>query len=302
MKRIRAVGTEPFVEGPLDLASRPAFAKRGMHFNGWPFNYPYSFRRWKQEDWNRFVDVLAYDGANLFYLWPFIEIMPVPLSKQDEAYLQECRRVIGYAQERHGMEVWIMQCTNRVAKDDCGVIDPRRGRIGGLPRRTSTPPIRNSSAGSWPRARRCTASSTMRRSLQHRFRPRLPGRQPFERLSVGAPGVPSRIGRAQSARQGGQAGQLDVVRLGLRHERYFDPDHQKATIDLLRQDLSEPWWLVNGRFEFLPVCRQAGVLNKTVLLPYGVIEGSLPIHRRMWESMASAPRSRKWRHVPNWPE
>ena len=78
MKRIQAVGTEPFVEGPLDLVSKPAFAKRGMHFNGWPFNYPYSFRRWKEEDWNRFVDILAYDGVNLFYLWPFIEIMPVP--------------------------------------------------------------------------------------------------------------------------------------------------------------------------------------------------------------------------------
>ena len=85
---------------------------------------------------------------------------------------------------------------------------------------------------------------------------------------------------------------------GLRQERYFDPAHQKATLDLLRQGLSEPWWLVNGRFEFLPVCRQAGVLDKTVLLPYGVIEGE-PAYpatnvgidgiRTAFETMAACP-------------
>ena len=45
--------------------------------------------------------------------------------REDQAYLEECRRVVEYAQQKHGMEVWIMQCTNRVARDRCGVEDPR---------------------------------------------------------------------------------------------------------------------------------------------------------------------------------
>ena len=299
MKRIRAVGTEPLVEGPLDLASRPAFAKRGMHFNGWPFNYPYSFRRWKEEDWNRFVDILAYDGANLFYLWPFIEIMPVPLSEEDEAYLQECRRVIGYAQERHGMEVWIMQCTNRVAKDDCGVIDPK-ARPYWRPSQEDLDPANPEHLG------RIVAS----REAMYRILDNADGVCNIDSDPGYLAGSPLKdyLSVLQACRA-----ELDEHNLhgkeaklvnwmwcgwGLRHERYFDPDHQKATIDLLRQGLSEPWWLVNGRFEFLPVCRQAGVLNKTVLLPYGVIEGepSYPSTnvgidgiRTAFEKMAACP-------------
>ena len=124
-KLIRVEGQSPRVPARLDRTSRPSFAKRGMHFNGWAFNYPYTFRSWREKDWQRFLDVLAYQGVNLFYLWPFMEIIPVPLSPEDRAYLEECRRVVDYAQTRHGMEVWIMQCTNRVARDRCGVSDPR---------------------------------------------------------------------------------------------------------------------------------------------------------------------------------
>jgi hypothetical protein len=125
IKRIRADGRTAFLETPLDVTSRPAFAKRGLHFNGWPFNNPFTFRAWREQDWQRYLDILAYQQVNLFYLWPFIEIMPVPLSAEDQAYLEECRRVVDYAQQKHGMEVWIMQCTNRVARDQCGVADPR---------------------------------------------------------------------------------------------------------------------------------------------------------------------------------
>ena len=125
MKAIRLEGKSALVPVPLDEHGKPAFAKRGMHFNGWAFKSPYSFRSWTEQDWQRYLDMLAYQGVNLFYLWPFIEIMPVPLSPEDQAYLEECRRVVDYAQKKHGMEVWIMQCTNRVAKDRCGVADPR---------------------------------------------------------------------------------------------------------------------------------------------------------------------------------
>jgi hypothetical protein len=59
---------------------------------------------------------------------------------------------------------------------------------------------------------------------------------------------------------------------GLPPQRFFEPGHQVRTIQALRKEMAEPWWLVSGRFEFLPLCREQGVLDKTVLLPYGVIE------------------------------
>src|SRR3990167_2766317 len=76
MKAIRVEKGSAFVAAPLDRLSRPAFATRGMHFNGWAFNYPHTFRSWREEDWQRYLDILSYQGVNLFYLWPFMEIIP----------------------------------------------------------------------------------------------------------------------------------------------------------------------------------------------------------------------------------
>ena len=99
MQMIRAEGKSAYLDGPLDLQNKPSFAVRGIHLNGWPLNYPYAFRSWKEADWKRFVDIAWAQRINLFYLWPFMEILPVPLSAEDEAYLQEVHRVVDYAQE-----------------------------------------------------------------------------------------------------------------------------------------------------------------------------------------------------------
>jgi hypothetical protein len=125
MKRIRCEDRRAYLDGPVELQSTPTFKLRGVHLNGWAFGYPYSFRRWPEQDWKRYADMLSYQGVNLFYIWPFMEIMPVPLSKEDEEYLQEFRRVVDYAQREHGMEVWMMQAANRVATSNLNVLDPR---------------------------------------------------------------------------------------------------------------------------------------------------------------------------------
>ena len=125
IQMIRAEGKSAHLESPLDLHSKPNFRVRGIHLNGWPLNYPYAFRSWKEADWKHFVDIAWVQRVNLFYLWPFMEIIPLPLSAEDEAYLQEVQRVVEYAQKQRGMEVWIMQSANRVAVSDCKVKDPR---------------------------------------------------------------------------------------------------------------------------------------------------------------------------------
>ncbi len=122
---IKATRDAVSLDRSLDRRDIPAIPVRGIHLNGWPLNYPYAFRAWKEEDWKRFIDMAWAQRVNLFYLWPFMEIIPVPLSAEDEAYLQEVRRVVDYAQNQRGMEVWIMQSVNRIAVSDCGVKDPR---------------------------------------------------------------------------------------------------------------------------------------------------------------------------------
>ncbi len=67
---IRAEGKSAYLEGPLDLRSKPSFSVRGIHLNGWPLKYPYAFRSWKEEDWKRFVDIAWAERINLLFLWP----------------------------------------------------------------------------------------------------------------------------------------------------------------------------------------------------------------------------------------
>jgi len=273
MKRIHVEGKSAFLPAPLEVLSKPAFDKRGMHFNGWAFNYPHTFRAWREEDWQRYLDILSYQGVNLFYLWPFMEIIPVPLSPEDRSYLEECRRVVDYAQKRHGMEVWIMHCTNRVAKDRCGVPDPRR-------RPYWRPSQEDLNPG----------------NLQH-FQAIMASREALYRVVNNVDGVcnidsdPGYCAgsplsdyvkvlqgcRALLDRHNVRGKEAKLVHWmwfgwGLPSQRFFEPGHQARTIQALRRELAEPWWVVSGRFEFLPLCRQEGVLDKTVLLPYGVIE------------------------------
>lgn len=272
MKLIRARGNSAQVDGPIDIAARPSFARRGMHFNGWAFGYPYTFRGWREEDWQRYLDILSYQGVNLFYLWPFMEIMPVPLSASDQAYLEECRRVVDYAQQKHGMEVWIMQCTNRVASDRCGVDDPRQRPY-------------------WRRSQ-----EDLNPGNPEHFAAIMASREALYRIVDNVDGV-CNIDSDPGAFAGSPISDYLKVLRGCRDlldvhnvhgkqtklvnwmwygwgvpARPFDPAVQKRTLEGLQRELREPWWLICGTFPYLSLCRDMGVLEKTVLLPYGVIE------------------------------
>src|SRR3954451_16762303 len=39
MQMIRAEGAVPYLDGRLDVRSKPSYAMRGIHLNGWPLNY-----------------------------------------------------------------------------------------------------------------------------------------------------------------------------------------------------------------------------------------------------------------------
>jgi hypothetical protein len=276
MKAIRVQEKTPFVPATLDVVGKLAFANRGMHLNGWPLAYPYTFRSWREADWRRYLDILAYQGVNVFYLWPFIEIMPTPLSPEDQAYLEECRRVVDYAQQKHGMEVWIMQCTNRVANDRCGATDPRQRPY-------------------WR-----PAQEDLNPANPKHFKAIVESREAMYRIINNADGVCNidsdpgfcadgtradyvkvlQACRAMLDRyniHGKQAKLINWMLWGWGRKEKMQtaglPDHQRLALQAIKQGLPEPLWLISGQFpEYLPMCRDAGMISKTLYLPYGIIE------------------------------
>ncbi|MCX7002418.1 MAG: hypothetical protein NTV22_03995, partial [bacterium] len=275
--------------GPRAADNSPSFALRGMHLNGWAFGYPYTFRCWQETDWQRYADMLAAQGCNLFFIWPFMEIMPVPLSAADRAYLEEVHRVIDYAQRRHGMEVWIMQSANRVALNDCDVRDPRLRPYWVLKAQgdhTKTGQVDLDPAEPKQFARIMRAREALYRMLANAdgfctidsdpggwaqsplgdlmqiFKA---SRRLLDRLSVhgtqtklihwlwsgwGQPGWWTRTWRRQDMHQ-----------------------FMCQTIRAMKRELPDPWRLIVGRQEYLPACAAERVLGKTVYLPYNTIEG-----------------------------
>lgn len=276
MKTIQIEERSATIPSPLDRVGKPAYAKRGMHFNGWAFNYPYSFRNWREEDWKSYLDMLSYQGVNLFYLWPFIEIMPVPLSPEDRAYLEECRRVVDYAQKKHGMEVWIMHCTNRVPKDRCGVDDPRL-RPYWRPSQEDLNPGKPAD-----------------------FQAILTSREAMYRILDNADGVcnidsdpgfcpesnfDDYVKVLKACREmldrlnlhGKQAKLVNWMLWGWGRKEKIQMEglveHQRRALRSLKQGLPDSLWLISGQFpEYLPMCREEGFGTRTILLPYGTIE------------------------------
>ena len=102
---------------PLRRRERPDFALRGMYAHQhWDYRFPYALRTWRVEDWERYVDLLAYFRFNLLQIWSMAGIMPVPLSPADEAFLRKYPAVTDHAHRNHGMEVWIGECANNVCE------------------------------------------------------------------------------------------------------------------------------------------------------------------------------------------
>lgn len=276
LKTIRCEGKKISLPSQLNTVGKPAYAKRGIHLNGWPLAYPYTFRSWTEQDWHRYLDILACQNVNVFYLWPFIEIMPVPFSPEDQAYLEECRRVVDYAQKKHGMEVWIMQCTNRVAKDRCGVADPRLRPYWRPVQEDLNPGV----------AADYQAIMTSRAAM-YRIINNADGVCNIDSDPGFCPGSP--VSDYVKVLQGCRT-LLDRYNLHGKDTKLIHwmlwgwgrkgiqadglADHQRATLPAVKQGLPEPLWLISGQFpEFLPICRDNGLIAKTLYMPYGVIEG-----------------------------
>ncbi len=279
MRMIQAEGKSAYLDGPLDLKSKPDIAVRGIHLNGWPLNYPYAFRSWKEADWKHFVDIAWAHRINLFYLWPFMEIIPVPLSTEDEAYLQEVQRVIDYAQKQRGMEVWIMQSANRVAVSDCKIKDPRFRTywVPGECQQDMDP------ADPQQFANILTHFEALYKIVNNAdgfcFIDSDPGGWPGSPLSDqtkifnGARKLLNQYNvHAEKTKL------IDWMWLGWGRHPTGDESGKQATafmqetIRNFKQNLAEPWSLISGMAHYLESAKNESALDKTIYLHYGAIE------------------------------
>ncbi len=292
MRLIRVQDGMPCVEADLDVQSSPRFAFRGIHLNGWPIDFPTAFRAWREKDWRRFIDLVWTLGANLFLLWPGNETLPIPHSTEDAAYLQEVRRVVDYAQEQRGIRVWIMHSANRIATSDCRVREPKlRPYWVDACQADMNPadPVQferiaqshealyrivnnadgycmiDSDPGGWPQSPLSDQMKIFKRARALLDQYHLEGAKAklIDWMWVGW-GRHKFFNSAQTV-----IGQYDWTD---KNPDASDLAFMAETIRNFQQNLPEPWWLIPGFPQYLETCRNAGLLGKTVYLPYGAIE------------------------------
>jgi hypothetical protein len=291
MQLVRSENKSAYLQRPLDLRDKPSIAVRGLQTGAWPMNYPYA--AWKEQDWEHFIDMAWTNRMNRLLLAPLFEILPVPLSQEDIAYVKEVRRIIDYAQSKRGMEVWIGMPANRIAISDCGVRNPRLRPY-------------------WING----CQKDMNPADPEQFEKISKAIEPFYRIVNNADGV--LMGDAdpggwphsplseqakifQSARKmldrynihGEKAKLADFMWIGWGRHKFFtstdrlvtgfdwtdknpndsDVAFMAETIRNFKQNLPEPWEVVAGMTPYLESAKRESVLNKTVYFPYGAIEG-----------------------------
>jgi len=269
---IRAEGKRAYVEAPMDIVSKPSVSVRGVHFNGWMCKSPYSFRTWTEAEWKKYIDILSYQQTNLVYIWPGKEIIPEPITAEDEEYLREVRRVADYAQKQHGMEVWLLQAPNRVAKNNLGEPNPRRRLY-----------WRDVQVDKNPGDPEQLKEILQSHETQYRIVNNVDGICTIDCDPGGWPDSPiedfMRVFKGDRSLVdkysvfGRNTKLINWMWFGWGKWRADKPALVAETIQAMKSSVPEPWWLIAGFPGFLPVCKEEGVLEKTVFFPYGVVEG-----------------------------
>ncbi len=122
IRRLQVSPGDVRIDVPLTVEARPHIRIRSMYAHlHWAYNNPYSLRTWSLEDWKRYVDLLAHMGFNCMQMWPMMELLPHPLSKEDEAYLKKYAEIIDYLHKQRGMKGFVVSCPNNITEDSRGV-------------------------------------------------------------------------------------------------------------------------------------------------------------------------------------
>jgi hypothetical protein len=111
-----SIATAFFAEGKGPAASSNIL---GMYVHeGWPYKHPYAARTWTVDDWRGYADGLKKLGYNLMVIWPALETMPEPLTRNDQACLERTAKVLDVLHREFGMLAFLTLCPNVVARND----------------------------------------------------------------------------------------------------------------------------------------------------------------------------------------
>ncbi len=265
----------------------PFLIRRGAYAHQhWAYNYPYALRSWKFDDWRRYIDLLAYMKINFFQIWSMAGMLPNPLSDGDREYLENYRRVIDYAKNRRGMEVFIGECANNVAESDGGVPIQRRDYFGVevlkdpsdpkqfqdiMDNRRNLYEVADNADGYW-----------IIDSDPGGFENSPPGE--FVDILIGNRKL------IDECTQKGKNAKLAYWmwmawgRGKPRDEREGVP---RATVEDMRDRLKEPWVLLTCWPNHMDAALDLGYIDKSIFFPYGTIEDepSPPITRLRFDEM-----------------
>jgi hypothetical protein len=93
-------------------AEKPGFRHCGFYLHeGWFFNYPFAVRTWNREDFAKMFNLLKLMGYDQVGIWPMLEAIPMPLSKNDSLALRDFRQTIDDAHDAL-LDCWLIQCPN----------------------------------------------------------------------------------------------------------------------------------------------------------------------------------------------
>jgi hypothetical protein len=93
-------------------AQKPGFRHCGFYLHeGWFFNYPFAVRTWNREDFANTFKLLKMMGYDQVGIWPMLEAIPMPLSKNDSLAVIDFRKTIDDAHDAL-LECWLVQCPN----------------------------------------------------------------------------------------------------------------------------------------------------------------------------------------------
>ena len=253
---------------PFHETGAPVMAVRGMYAHlHWSYNHPYALRSWQLDDWKRYVDLLTHLGYNRLQIWPMMEIIPHPLSPEDNAYLGRYAEIIDYAHRQRGMQVVVGSCPNSITQDARGVPIANREYFDFEKRLNPGDPVQLSKLLEY-------------RSDLYRTLPNADGYWVIDSDPGGWKGSPS----------------SQFVDILIGHRKLIDawcsrpkeqpliywiwfgwgtgprPENWRSTLTDMKKRLPEPWRLYACNPEHIAVCRELNLLDKVIYYPYNTLE------------------------------
>ena len=259
----------------------------GMYIHThWAYRRPYAARTWTVEDWGGYLSGLHALGYDQVMVWPQLDCMPARPRPDDLAFLQVLREAIDIARGQFGMKTLLVCCANTMGNERAAAypflerpyflcerkVNPRDpGEVGVFleSRRRLFEPLANahgvaiidSDPGGYIDSRNREFVDLVKGQIDA-FRAHNAEGEFVYWMLAGWESY-NRFWKAQ------------------RDEEHPDPnmwegwqgDDFGETLSLMTQAIEEPWWLLAWRDAHHTAVDEAGLRDKAVYYPYGVIEG-----------------------------